>query len=108
MQVAFQIEVQNESWLLHFRFGHLNFGGLKLLHTNNMVKGLPLIDRPERVCEGVIFGKQHKDTFPVEKSYRACTPLEIVHFDICVLMQTLSKGGCNYFITFINDFTRKT
>ena len=48
LQAAFQTEVQDESWLWHFRFGHLNFGGMKLLHTKNMVKGLPLIDRPER------------------------------------------------------------
>ena len=39
-QAAFQTEVQDESWLWHFRFGHLNFGGLKLLHTKNMVKRL--------------------------------------------------------------------
>ena len=32
LQVAFQTEVQDESLLWHFRFGHLNFGGLKLLH----------------------------------------------------------------------------
>ena len=44
-QVAFQTEVQDDSWLWHFRFGHLNFGGLKLLHTKNMVKGFPLIDK---------------------------------------------------------------
>ena len=92
----------------YFRFGHLNFGGLKLLHTKNMVKGFPLIDRLERVYEGCIFGKQHRETFPVRKSYRARTPLEIVHSDICGPMQTSSIGDCNYFLTFIDDFTRKT
>ena len=73
-----------------------------------MVKGLPLIDRPERVCEGCVFGKQHRETFPVENSYRACTPLEIMHSDICGTMHTSSIDGCNYFVTFIDDFTRKT
>ena len=38
LQVEFQTEVQDESWLWHFIFGNINFGGLKLLHTNNMVK----------------------------------------------------------------------
>ena len=33
LQATFQTEVQDESWLWHFRFGHLNFGGMKLLHT---------------------------------------------------------------------------
>ena len=47
-----------------------------------MVKGFPLIDKPEIFCEGCIFGKQHKETFPDRNSYRARTPLEIVHSDI--------------------------
>ena len=76
-QAAFETEVQDESWLWHLRFEHLNFGGMNLLHTKNMVKGLPLINRPERVCEGCIFGKQHRETFLVRKSYRACTPLRL-------------------------------
>ena len=96
MDVAFQI------WTLEF------LGRLKLLHTKNMVKGFPLIDRPERVCEGCIFGKQHRETFPVRTSYRACTPLEIVHFDICGPMHTSSISGCKYFLTFIDDYSRKT
>ena len=81
---------------------------MKLLHMKNMVKGFPLIDKPKRVCEGCIFGKQHRETFPVKKSYRTCTPLEIVHSDICGPMQTSSKGGCNYFLTFIDYYSRKT
>ena len=28
LQIAFNTEVQGESWLWHFIFGHLNFGGL--------------------------------------------------------------------------------
>ena len=68
LQAAFHTEVHDESWLWHFKFGHLNFGGLKLLHTKNMVKGFPLIDKLERVCEGCILGKRHRDTFPVKKS----------------------------------------
>ena len=108
LQVAFQTEVRDESWLWHFKFGHLNFGGLKLLHTKNMVKGLPLIDIPERVCEGCIFSKQHRETFPIGKSHRACTPLEIMHSDICGPMQTSSIGGCKYFLTFIDGYSRKT
>ena len=38
-QAAFQTKVQDESWLWHLIFGHLNFGGMRLLHTKNMVKG---------------------------------------------------------------------
>ena len=73
-----------------------------------MVKGLPLIEKLERICEGCIFGKQHRETFPVKKACRERPPLEIVHFDICGPIQTPSIGGCNYFLTFIDDFTIKS
>ena len=73
-----------------------------------MVKGFPLIEKPKRVCEGCIFGKQHRETFLVEKSYRARTTHEIAHYDIYGLVQTSSIGGCNYFLTFIEDYSIKT
>jgi hypothetical protein len=73
-----------------------------------MVKGFPLIEKTERICEGCIFGKKHRESFPFGKSYRAKDPLEIVHLDICGPMQTPSIGGNTYFLTFIDDFSRNT
>ena len=34
---VFQEEVKDENWLWNLRFGHLNFGGLNLLHRKGMV-----------------------------------------------------------------------
>lgn len=70
-QEVFQEQVKDVNWLWHLRFGHLNFGGLNLLHKKGMVKGLPLIEKPDSVCEGCILGKQHKEIFPTGKSIRA-------------------------------------
>ena len=47
------------SKLWHERFGHLNYGSLKLLSRKTMVKGLPQIDLVEEVCEECQLGKQH-------------------------------------------------
>ncbi len=33
MHATFQFEVEDDSWLWNFIFGHFNFGGLKILHT---------------------------------------------------------------------------
>ena len=93
---------------LDFRFGHLDFCGMKLLHIKNMLKGFTLIKKPERMCEGCIFGKQHRKSFSIGKSIRACAPLEIMHSDICGPIQTSSICDFNCFLTFINDFIRKT
>ena len=80
-QEAFQSEPNDENWLWHLRFGHLNFGGLNLLNTKGMVRGLPLIEKLDSLCEGCILRKQHRECFPSEKSVRAEAPLEIVHSD---------------------------
>eukprot|EP00253_Pinus_taeda_P010559 PITA_10559 len=62
-QDAFQSVPKDENWLWHLRFGHLNFGGINLLSRKGMVKGLPLIEKPENLCEGCILGKQHRESF---------------------------------------------
>eukprot|EP00253_Pinus_taeda_P002334 PITA_02334 len=107
-QELFQEQVKDENWLWHLRFGHLNFGGLNLLHRKRMVKGLSLIEKPDSLCEGCILGKQHKESFPARKSIRAKAPLEIVHSDVCGPMQVPSLGGNKYVLTFIDDYTIKT
>jgi len=63
IQVNFQAEVKDKKWFWHLSFGHLNFGGLNLLHRKGMVKGLPLIEKPDILCEGCILGKKHIETF---------------------------------------------
>ena len=107
-QVNFQEEVKDENWLWHLRFGHLNFRGLNLLHRKGMVKGFPLIEKSDNLCEGCILGKQHRKTFPAKNLVRAKVPLDIVHSDLCGPMQTPSIGGSHYVLTFIDEYTRKT
>ena len=40
------------------------------------------------------------------KSKRAQELLELVHKDVCGPMSTQAKGGYEYFITFIDDYSR--
>ena len=104
---CFAAAEKNVPKLWHERFGHLNYGSLKLLSTKEMVRGLPKIDQVEEICEAFQLGKQHRDPFPQQSSWRAKRPLELVHSDLCGKMPTESLGGSNFFITFIDDFTRK-
>jgi len=60
---AIQSEPKDENWLWHLRFGHLNFGGLNLLNRKGMVRGLPLIEKPENLCEGCILGNNIEKVF---------------------------------------------
>lgn len=73
-----------------------------------MVTGLPQIVPPNNVCEECIIGKQHREQFPQAKSWRAKKVLELVHSDICGPINPSSNGCKWYFITFIDDYSRKT
>ncbi|KAM2718779.1 hypothetical protein EV1_030652 [Malus domestica] len=96
------------SWLWHLCFGHLNFGGLELLSKKEMVRGLPCISHPDQVCEGCLLGKQFRKSFPKESTTRAQKPLELIHTDVCGPIKPSSLGKNNYFLLFIDDFSRKT
>ena len=82
-QTIFQVEIKDENWLWHLIFGNLNFATLYLLHKKSMVKGFPLIEKLERVCEGCILGKKHRESFPASMSTRAKKPLNIMNLDLC-------------------------
>ena len=81
------------AWLWNFRYGHLNFGGLKSLQQKNMVAGLPQFDCPSDVCEDCVVSKQHRDPFPKRKSRRAKKALELMHSDLCGAINPSSNGG---------------
>jgi hypothetical protein len=73
-----------------------------------MVKGLPNLKDSEDKCTDCLVGKQHRDSIPRQANWRATKKLELVHSDICGPINPQSNGGNRYFITFTDDYTRKT
>ncbi|GKV23723.1 hypothetical protein SLEP1_g33425 [Rubroshorea leprosula] len=63
--------LKDTAWLWHCRFGHLYFGGLKALQYEKMVNGLPHFDSPSEICDICVVSKQHRDSFPKDRSWRA-------------------------------------
>ncbi|KAL4317940.1 hypothetical protein GQ457_18G004620 [Hibiscus cannabinus] len=102
---ALAVKETSESRLWHLRYGHLNIKGLKLLCQKEMVFGLPRIESLD-TCEGCIYGKQCKKSFPVGKARRATRYLELVHTDVVGPMKTQSFGGSRYFLLFTDDCSR--
>lgn len=94
----------SETW--HLRYGHLNLRGLQLLSNKNMVNGLPSINPLEYVCESCALGKQAKNSFPVGKSKRVTSKLELIHMDLRGPMKTESLSGSRYFMVIIDDCSR--
>lgn len=59
------------------------------------------------VCKGCVLGKLMKATF-LRSDTRSNGVLDLVHSDICGPMSTDSIRGYKYFVSFIDDFSRKT
>ncbi|KAL4341735.1 hypothetical protein GQ457_08G027600 [Hibiscus cannabinus] len=100
--------VENEPWCWHMRFGHLNFGALKMLGEKKMVNGIPAISHPNQLCEACLLGKHARSSFPKEATSRATEPLQLVHTDVCGPIKPPSFGKSRYFLLFIDDYSRKT
>jgi transposase InsO family protein len=80
-----------------------------LKELDAMVDGMNLKEVPlHQICEGCVKGKHQRTSFPKDGATRASQLLEIVHTDVCGPMKTTLHGGARYFLTFIDDFSRKT
>ena len=95
-----------EIW--HKRIGHVNVQRLKNMQSKQIVDGLPKfrVDGMHKVCEACQFGKQARHAFPHEK--HVCQKaLEVVHSDVWGPTKTATLSGCKYYVSFIDDHTRK-
>ncbi|KAI5351827.1 hypothetical protein L3X38_004718 [Prunus dulcis] len=105
-QLVLRASVTHSLQTWHKRLGHLNDQSIRMLANQDMVHGLPSLEKDFAVCEGCKLGKQHRDSFPAESTWRAQFPLELVHTDICGPMQIASMSENRYFLLFIDDYTR--
>nr|GFC92918.1 retrovirus-related Pol polyprotein from transposon TNT 1-94 [Tanacetum cinerariifolium] len=68
---CFNSSMEDQARLWHRRYGHLSFNGLNLLTQKEMVRGLPLLGRSSSVCKDCLVGKQQRNPFPQESTWRA-------------------------------------
>ena len=94
-------------WKWHRRLGHLNFNSLNKLQKKNMVVGLPSIEVPRQVCGRCCEGKQPRKAYNAAVPTRAKEKLAVIHSDVCGPFEIKSHGGSLYFVSFIDDFTKK-
>jgi hypothetical protein len=92
--------------LWHGRMGHLHHRALPLLRQ--MVTGLPEFNLDQQgVCKGCALGKNIKAAFPSNET-RSKGILDLIHSDVGEPMSVASVKGASYYVTFIDDFSKKT
>ena len=78
--------------------------GLQILAKKFLIpfaKSMPL-----NCCNYCLFGKQHRVSFH-KSSTRKSNVLDLVYSDVCGLIEVEFLGGNRYFVTFIDDVSRK-
>jgi hypothetical protein len=93
--------------LWHERMGHIGEKGLRAMHNKGMVEDFPECNLEVNFCEHCIYGKQSRVRFPSGVT-RENGILELVHSDVFGPVSVPSLGGSLYYVSFIDDFSRKT
>ena len=104
---AFEVITKNEQGLWHRRLGHLGLSNIKLLR-DGIVTCIKFQEQGILCCESCSMGGKTKQPFNKKGGTRAKEVLELVHSDVCGQMSEKSISGYRYFLTFIDDKTRKT
>ena len=98
-----KISPENETYLWHLRLGHINLDRIDRLVKSGPLSELKVGTLP--VCESCLEGKMTKRPF-TGKGLRAKEPLELIHSDVCGPMNVKARGGYEYYVTFIDDYSR--
>lgn len=103
--IACMTTAEDELMLWHRRLGHMNSQSMKIL--SRMSTGVSINCGELSPCVPCIKGKHQRLPFK-RTGTRAEEVLELVHTDLCGPMESNSIGGNKYFLTFIDDASRRT
>ena len=98
-------EASTDTSLLHRRLSHISEKGMKMLLSRGKLTKLKSIDFD--MCENCISEKQKNVSFLKTSTTPKAGKLQLVHTDLWGPSPTASLGGSRYYITFIDDSSRK-
>ena len=98
-------DADGKSNLWHQRLGHMSEKWMKTLLSKGKLPDLKNVD--VGLCEDCIFGKQKKVSFTKIGKTPKAERLELVHTDVWGPSPVSSLAGSLYYVTFIDDSTRK-
>jgi hypothetical protein len=106
-KVLVAMQPDTDAMLWHRRLGHVNYQTL-IKMKNGAVDGMNFKDNEDEIKNCVTCAESKMCAKPFEKSKRETTEiLQLLHSDVNGPMETQSIGKAKYFVTFIDDFSRK-
>ena len=98
--------IETSAMLWHHRLAHMSEKGMQILHSRKLLPDLKQVII--EFCEKCVYGKHKRVRFLRVGKQNKSEKLELVHTDVWGLAHVQSLGGSHYYVTFINDATRKT
>jgi hypothetical protein len=93
----------NPIFIWHCRLCHINEKRIERLHKNGLLSSFDF--ESFDMCESCLLGKMTKEPF-TGQSKRASHLLGHVHIDVYGPINSVARGGFQYFVTFTDDFSR--
>ncbi|GKA97148.1 retrovirus-related pol polyprotein from transposon TNT 1-94, partial [Tanacetum coccineum] len=99
------IDDRGNATLWHQRLGHMSEKGIKILASKGRIPDLQ--KAVVGFCEPCVLGKQKKVSFIKFVNTRKLQRLDLFHTDVYGPTSVASIGGSRYYVTFIDDSSRK-
>jgi transposase InsO family protein len=106
LPVCFAAHATEDAWLWHAHFRHVNFGALRKMGREELVRGMPLLDHINQVCDACLAGKHWRTTFLQHALSHSTEVLQLLHGDLCRPIMPLTPNGNCYFLLLIDDYSR--
>ena len=106
METAFVHEITSSSELWNRRISHINYKALPYVRKV-VTRLLYLKIDPEGTYKGCARGKNIKNPFSKSETKNKGT-LELNHSDVCGPTPSTYLSGYEYYVTFIDDYSRNT
>jgi len=94
---------EEKTMMWHQKLGHMSKKGLKILSDQKLLPRLTKVTLP--FYEHCVTSKQHMLKFGTSTTKSKCI-LDLIHSDVWQAL-VISLGGAGYFVSFIDDFSRK-
>ena len=92
-----------ETYLWHLGLSHISLDRINRLTKDGLMKDLSVGSLP--ICESRIEGKMTKRPFTT-KGLRVEQPIELMHSDVYGSFSIQARGGYEYYVTFIDDYSK--
>jgi transposase InsO family protein len=104
--VCYAAHAKEDAWLWHARYGHVNFDALRRMVRDELVRGMPLLNQVDQLCDACLVGKHRRTSFPQRALSRTTKVLELLHGDLCGPISPPTPSGNRYFLLLVDDYSR--